>query len=288
MAQHVCSRHRGQQLRRSQYGNPQSESRCRRNHQHQQMARHESMNRNYAHQHRNHGDMCRSRVQRRPSMGYTDNRERHSSHQHHHQRCRHYQDHQEHGHGRHRRDDSDYDSDGGCQNHLPRIDGGYTSRKSTRRSSSRSKRSKSQIAPMNYGVPGCQGCHSPGILQPMQQPGPQMQPMMQQAPQPTQGQWQMMPQQQMPGQGMVPCQPQGDLQQQQQQQAQKPPPPELEAMRKNVFKGIKEFSKSLRKQQWLGDVDYVRSSRKVNHGHKPESLEKHRKKSKRRDWAQQY
>ncbi|VDM32114.1 unnamed protein product [Hydatigera taeniaeformis] len=104
----------------------------------------------------------------------------------------------------------------------------------------------------------------------------QMQQRYQQMPPPQQGQGQYQPPQE---------------QQQQQQQPppqQKPPPPELEELRKNVFKGIKEFSKSLKKQQWCGDMDYVRSTRKVKHGHKDESLEDHRKQSRRRDWIQHY
>lgn len=133
---------------------------------------------------------------------------------------------------------------------------------------------------MNYGNAGCQGCQQAWgdayDSGPYQQPS-RMQQRYQPMPPPQQGQGQFQP-----------LQEQQQQQQQQQQPQQKPPPPELEELRKNVFKGIKEFSKSLKKQQWYGDMDYVRSTRKVKHGHKDESLEDHRKQSRRRDWIQHY
>ncbi|KAL5107164.1 hypothetical protein TcWFU_010011 [Taenia crassiceps] len=194
-----------------------------------------------------------------------------------HQDCRHC-------YGRRNDYSSDSDSDDSYYDYVrPGRPRSQRTGRNSRRSSRGSKRSKSLFTPMNYGNSGCQGCqHAWGDAYdsgPYQHPS-RMQQKYQPMPPPPQAQGQFQP---LPDQQQQPQQ-----QQQQQQPQQKPPPPELEELRKNVFKGIKEFSKSLKKQQWYGDMDYVRSTRKVKHGHKDESLEDHRKQSKRRDWIQHY
>ncbi|KAH9278471.1 hypothetical protein ECG_09281 [Echinococcus granulosus] len=250
MAQHICSRHRGQRIQKIHCDDPRSQSGCQHGHSQHQHGHHDGMNRRYGHnQCHNHGydhcDMCR-----RTSMRHSGSRECRQMHQHRPQ-CHRYQE-CRHRCGRRVSDSSDSDSDDSCYDYVwPGGPRAQRNGRSSRRSSRGSKRSKSLFTPMNYGHPGCQDCQQAWgdayDAGPYQHPS-RVQQKYQPLPPPQQGQ----------GQG----QPPPEQQQQQQQAQQKPPPPELEELRKNVFKGIKEFSRSLRKQQWYGDMDYVRGTRK--------------------------
>uniref|UniRef100_A0A5K3FL25 Filaggrin-2-like n=1 Tax=Mesocestoides corti TaxID=53468 RepID=A0A5K3FL25_MESCO len=84
-------------------------------------------------------------------------------------------------------------------------------------------------------------------------------------------------------------QPPPPQQQGQPQQQQQPPPEEIENMRKGVVKGIKELSRSLRRQNLFKLAqDGQRESQKVRHGHWSASIRRHRSKSRRKDWKQKY
>ncbi|VDO05769.1 unnamed protein product [Rodentolepis nana] len=237
-------------------------------------------------------DHRRSSMHRRQPVGYEESRHRKPTNHYHNtnHNCHHKQYYD--SPYRYRRDTSSGDtssytstSSSESYERMPRYSGGgghykrrgrRTPSPVTGRSSRRSS-DDSNFTPLNYGTPGCPGCQqqqqwAQGYAPPMGGG---------QAPPPAQGGWKQ-----------VPAQPYGQPapagQQPPQQPQNKPPPPELEELRKNVFKGIKEFSKSLRNQQWLGDIDYLRRSRNVKHGHKPETLEKHRQESNRRDWVPIY
>lgn len=275
-----CSKHRQRRQR--------SESRCRHQQKsHNHRGNSDSATRNY---YAGGVDIHRSSTHRRQPVSYEESRNRKSSnpyHNHNHNCCH------KHRHDnpyRHECDTSDSETSNytSSSSSYERMNGyddghGHCRKRHNRRSSpprtGRNSRSSSDsdFTPMNYGTPGCAGC------QQQQQWAQCYAPPMGggQAPPPAQGGWKQISAQPY-------CQPPGGQAPPQPQPQNKPPPQELEELRKSVFKGIKEFSKSLRNQQWFGDMDYLRSSRNVKHGHKGDTLEKHQCESKRKDWVPIY
>lgn len=273
---HTCSRHRDQQLQRGHKRNHQSDSRCQHK-DHHRGGYHESLTRNHHSGNQEKRDAQRSSLHRSHSVRSGVRHERKQDNHRHHSSQGHRNHDSSHCRYRPRQETSSTDetSTDETSSHIStdsdrfrKSDGrnqGRSGRSSKRNSKRAQQNQMSDFTPLNYGTPGCRGCQqqqawAQGCVLPAG--GPQQPP--------PQGGWYQGPPQQQS--------------QYQQQPQNKPPPPELEELRKNVFKGIKEFSKSLRKQQWLGEMDYIRSSRKVKHGHKPETMEEHRKGSRRRDW----